>query len=144
MKRILCPVDLSTRNLRALEIATALAADGGGELIFLHVAVPELPKTAGHAIVEVNLQIEKERHALSELRPTRANIPFRHVLVRGEAAATIAKFAAEENADLIVMSTHGRSGLSRLLLGSVAEEVLRHATCPVLTIRANSDLERAN
>jgi universal stress protein A len=141
MKKVLCPVDLSSRNSRAIEVASALARDPGAELIFLHVAVPELPRTAGHAIVEVNQQIEKERTQLLQLRPTHPEISCRHETIRGDAAEVIVKFANENQVDLIVMATHGRSGLSRLLLGSVAEEVLRQAICPVLTIRAKDDLE---
>lgn len=135
-KRILCPVDLTQMCSDCIQIASSLARESGGELIFLYVAVPELPPAAGLAIAEVNQAIEQERAALRNIRPWGAGILHRHELVRGQPAAAIAGYARQHNIDLIVMPTHGRTGLSRFLLGSVAEEVLRHAPCPVLTIRA--------
>jgi nucleotide-binding universal stress UspA family protein len=63
-------------------------------------------------------------------------VTIEHRLLEGSAATVITETASETGADMIVMGTHGRTGLSRLMMGSVAEEVLRRAPCPVLTIRA--------
>jgi nucleotide-binding universal stress UspA family protein len=69
-------------------------------------------------------------------------VKFSHRLERGEASAQILKIAAETKADLIVMGTHGRGGLSRLLIGSVTEDVMRKAPCPVLTVKSPDHTER--
>lgn len=135
-KRILCPVDLTQTCSECVRIASALSRECGAELVFLYVAVPELPASSGAAIPEVNQAIERERQVLSQIQPTAAGVLHRHELVRGQPAPAIVHYAQQNQIDLIVMPTHGRTGFTRLLLGSVAEEVLRHAPCPVLAIRA--------
>ncbi len=72
---------------------------------------------------------------LKALKSPSPTVTIEHRLLEGEAATVIAETAAETAADLVVMGTHGRSGLTRLIMGSVTEEVLRVAPCPVLTIR---------
>ena len=72
---------------------------------------------------------------LAEVKPTDPKVPYQHRLITGEPASAIARLAEDENVDMIVMGTHGRSGLSRLLMGSVAEAVVRRAKCPVLTYK---------
>jgi nucleotide-binding universal stress UspA family protein len=67
--------------------------------------------------------------------PTDPSIPFEHKLMTGDPAAEIVRLAESEGADMIVMATHGRTGLRRLLMGSVAEAVVRRAACPVLTVK---------
>ena len=74
-------------------------------------------------------------HELRDLRTPDENVHVEHRLEEGDAAKRILEVAQEIQAGLIVMGTHGRTGLGRLLLGSVAEHVLRKATCPVLTVR---------
>lgn len=135
-KRILCPIDLAQTCQDCVNVASSLARECGAELVFLYVAVPELPTSSGAAIPEVNQAIKHEREVLQKLHPTLDGIPHRHELVRGQPAAAIVQYSKQNNIDLIVMPTHGRTGISRLILGSVAEEVLRHAPCPVLAIRA--------
>jgi nucleotide-binding universal stress UspA family protein len=71
------------------------------------------------------------------MRPSDPKVRVRYLLVEGNPAAEILSAAREGNCDLIVMGTHGRTGLNRLLMGSVAEEVVRKAPCPVLTVRAD-------
>jgi nucleotide-binding universal stress UspA family protein len=75
------------------------------------------------------------RRMLGNVVPTDHNVPFEHRLLVGEPATAIVEDAEKEGADLIVMGTHGRTGLSRLLMGSVAEAVVRRAKCPVLTVK---------
>lgn len=137
-KRILCPVDLTQTCSECVRVASALARECGAELVFFYVAVPELPASSGAAIPEVNQAIERERQALNQITPTSSGVLHRHELVRGQPAPSIVHYALQNQVDLIVMPTHGRTGFSRLLLGSVAEEVLRHAPCPVLAIRATA------
>jgi universal stress protein A len=135
-KRILCPVDLTQTCQDCVNVASSLARECGAEFIFLYVAVPDLPASSGAAIPEVNKAIEREREVLQKLHPPLSGVLHRHELVRGQPAAAIVQYSNQNNIDLIVMPTHGRTGISRLILGSVAEEVLRHAPCPVLAIRA--------
>lgn len=135
-KRILCPVDLSQPSTQSIAIASSLARENNGELIFLYVTMPELPPSAGLAIAEVDQAIELEREALRKIRPSTAGTIHRHELIRGLPANSIVQYAKLHNIDLIVMPTHGRQGIGRLLLGSVAEQVLRTAPCPVLTIKS--------
>jgi nucleotide-binding universal stress UspA family protein len=140
-KRILCPVDLSQPSTQSIAIASSLARENNGEVIFLYVTMPELPPSAGLAIAEVDQAIELEREALRKIRPSTADTLHRHELTRGLPANSIVQYAKLHNIDLIVMPTHGRQGISRLLLGSVAEQVLRTAPCPVLTIKSANTTE---
>jgi nucleotide-binding universal stress UspA family protein len=73
---------------------------------------------------------------LSEVLPTDPAVGFEHRLLIGSPATGIVHLAEKENVDMIVMPTHGRTGVLRLLMGSVAEEVVRKAKCPVLTVKA--------
>lgn len=137
-KRILCPVDLTQTCQDCINVASALSRECNAELIFLYVAIPELPASSCTAISEVNQAIEREREVLQKLHPPISAVLHRHELVRGQPATAIVQYSNQNNIDLIVMPTHGRTGISRLILGSVAEEVLRHAPCPVLVIRASA------
>jgi nucleotide-binding universal stress UspA family protein len=80
---------------------------------------------------------------LEQIRPADPRLEVRHRLAEGDPAEEILRAAEEEGADLIVMGTHGRGGLSRLLMGSVAEAVMRKALCPVLTVRGPIPAEGA-
>lgn len=136
IKHIVCPVDLSKNSFQAIGVATSLATANGAEIIFLHVAMPDLPIDAAYAMVEADASVRAADEELRKIKPTRDDVKFRHVLIRGEPAQEILRCAEDENADLIVMTTHGRTGFSRLLMGSVAEHVVRKARCPVLTFRS--------
>lgn len=72
---------------------------------------------------------------LEQVKPTDPTVPYVHRLVMGNPADEIVRLAEEENADLIVMATHGRTGIGRVLMGSVAEAVVRRAKCPVFTLK---------
>jgi nucleotide-binding universal stress UspA family protein len=132
---ILHPTDASDGSEAALQVARSLARDLGSKLVLLHVvpleifpselAVPVDPRAFGDAL-------EAVREALDgpDLK-----YPVETRLVRGDAAAEILRMAREVGCDLIVMGTHGRTGLDRLLLGSVAESVLAKADCPVLVLK---------
>jgi nucleotide-binding universal stress UspA family protein len=75
------------------------------------------------------------RGRLAQVRPADSTVKCQHRLLEGDPADEILKVAGVENVDMIVMGTHGATGLTRLLMGSVAENVLRKAPCPVLTVR---------
>jgi universal stress protein A len=135
---ILCPSDFSELCAPAVHLATALARDHGAKLTLLHVI--HLPPVSyaewgivHSPIAPVNAEVME---ALKKLAPADKSITCDFEIVDGFPGEEIVRVAKERNCDLIVMGTHGRTGLSRVLTGSVAEEVLRAAPCPVLTIRA--------
>jgi nucleotide-binding universal stress UspA family protein len=145
--RILVPTDFSPSARAALEYAAFLASRFGASLDVLHVSEPPgyvgpdtlafLPhageRPRGPAPDEVKQAVEGILARLAD-RPGQVEVRVES----GEPGDAILRAAREGGADLVVMGTHGRTGLSRLLLGSVAEAVLRRASCPVLTIRVPS------
>lgn len=142
-KRILVPVDGSAASLSGLDEAIRLAKSGGGRLRVLHVV-------DGIAFVDVHSAFLADRNKFREsgkqlIQEVMARVKKQHVRAEpaivenfsGRAADTVLKDAKKWNADVIVMGTHGRRGLNRLVLGSDAELVLHGALVPVLLIRAN-------
>ncbi len=130
--RILIPTDFSPTADAALAYAAKLSAKtGAAALIALHVVSPVYYLEAADLALLLREAREVAQRALDRLRP----VPSRTLLVNGVPHEAIVETARSVGADLIVMGTHGRSGLQRLVLGSVAENVLRHAPCPVLTLR---------
>jgi nucleotide-binding universal stress UspA family protein len=143
LRHILAPTDFSPPSDHALKYAAALAEKFGAELVLLHV-VQDLgtfypdPAMAAPAIgggldqltaaVHAGFDRAIEEHHLQRLAPRRE-------VREGAAAAEIVRFAAEAKTDLIVMGTHGRTGLAHVVLGSVTEKVIREAPCPVLAVR---------
>jgi universal stress protein A len=135
-KKILFPTDFSIAADAGLPEATTLARERGATLIILHVQEPPAAYAeAGLYYGLPELNSEAVISMLHEVAPSGNDVACEHQLVMGEAATEIVRVARKENVDMIVMGTHGRSGLSRLILGSVAESVMRHAPCPVLTYR---------
>jgi nucleotide-binding universal stress UspA family protein len=137
IQTILFATDFSESSKYALDLAFALARDCRSRLLVLHVATPPAFVTYG----EFEKALEKSsgyRHELEEkLRQCQkpgCNAEF--ALKEGDPAQEIIKLAHDASCDLIVMGTHGRTGLGRLLMGSVAEQVLRGASCPLLTVKA--------
>lgn len=133
---ILYPTDFSSCSEAAVPLARALAREQGARLVLLHV-VPIETVPEGASMVPMDL--EAYHVALEELR-RRLEGPDLKLAVetdvrQGDAQTEILQAADAWRADLIVMGTHGRTGLGRLLVGSVAEAVMRHAQCPVLTIK---------
>ena len=131
IKRILCPIDFSHASGRAFAYAERLAQELSAELVLLHAF--DVPET-------LNL-IGQEHPADPSLReqfdavPVADDVRVVRVLHAGHAGEVICWVAQERGCDLIVMGTHGRSALTHLLLGSVAEYVLHHTRSPVLTMR---------
>jgi nucleotide-binding universal stress UspA family protein len=130
-KVILLPTDYSECSEEALRLAARLAGDYESRLVVLHVR----PAGGGKAIG----WCEGLRAGLHQLRPgVDPAITSEECVTEGDAATSILQAAKETACDLIVMGTHGRSGLGRLALGSVAEQVVRKAPCPVLLAKAST------
>jgi len=140
-KTILVPVDFSEHSRLAFRIAASLARASGGRLLVLHVA-PHTGPLVAYGNVVAQLQTgdyeAKLRHAVVQFRVADETVAVEHHIREGEAAAEILRLAHEARCELIVMGSHGRTGLSRLMMGSVAEQVMRKAHCPVLTAKAPS------
>lgn len=142
IRRILVPTDFSEPASEAKEYAAAIADRWGAELHLLHVVVPPvipfpdsasswtMPSTGLKSRVEeAEQEIRREVSTWSEERRVISTV------VTGFAVEEIVKYAEEHSIDLIVVGTHGLTGISHLLIGSVAEKLVRAATCPVLTVR---------
>lgn len=132
---ILHPTDFSERSQEALQMACGLARDYGARLILLHVAMPPTLVYAGGVLPpESDELLARSREQLLQLIVPDAGINIERRFVEGDPATAILEQAEAGQVDLIVMGTHGRTGLGRLFMGSVAEEVARRAPCPVLTM----------
>jgi nucleotide-binding universal stress UspA family protein len=137
IKTILHPTDYSESSAAAFDVACALARDHRAEMIVCHVSPLLIPAVADGMVFEIPSETEAEMTAkLKTIRPTDPEIRVSYRLTRGDAVRELLTLAAECKVDLIVIGTHGRSGLSRLLMGSVAEAVQRSAACPVVTVRS--------
>jgi nucleotide-binding universal stress UspA family protein len=134
---ILHPTDFSACSREAFRIACSLARDYGGRVIVLHVAAPQVASYAERIFLPPLPEgyLDQARQYLSELRPPDSDIPVAYRLAEGDPATEIVRAVTETRCDLIVMGTHGRTGLGRLLLGSVAEQVHRRTFCPVVTVK---------
>lgn len=143
--RILVPTDFSEPSDAALDYARALAETFGASLHLLHVIEPshETGAFSNEAYIAVEapgayemLVKEAQSKFAHRVLPTdRARYGATTEVMTGTSADTIVEFAADQRIDLIVMGTHGRTGIAHLLMGSVAEHVVRDAPCPVLTVR---------
>jgi nucleotide-binding universal stress UspA family protein len=146
-KHILVPTDLSEGAQEALDYACELARMLGAQVHLLNVigipslGVPELGLAMTATMIDQ--MVVDNQTAIDELAKTRCSAPCGQVLVRtGDARDVINQTAKELGIDLIVMGTHGRRGISRALLGSVAETVVRSAPCAVLTVRLRDQHDR--
>ena len=144
IRSILLPTDFSDCGNYALSYAASLARTFGASIICVHVIEPMVP-TVGYSgmteplpIADITDQLEysaeRELPKLAE-REECAGLEVEEMIVHGEAASEIVRVAKERNVDLIVVSSHGRTGLGRILFGSTAEAVVRHASCPVLVVK---------
>lgn len=133
IKKILYPTDFSSYSNQAYLHAVALAEVHRASLTVLYV----YPGVLEAAEAERDEEQDRRywRSQLEQIRPANPNIPVSHVFLEGDPAGEIARYARDANMDLIVMGTHGRTGLERMLLGSVAEQTLRAAPCSVLVVK---------
>lgn len=135
-RKIIFPTDFSHTGDAALRLATSLAREHQATLLIVHVEEPPAAYGGGEMYYGMPDPVTEDlQKMLSEISPTDAQVPHEHRLITGDPATAIARLAEEENAEMIVMGTHGRTGLLRLLMGSVAEAVVRRAPCPVLTLK---------
>ena len=145
IQRILAPTDFSELSKQGLTSALELAETFGAKLLLLHVVEPPpypvegiVPSHLGATLLD-----DLERQASKDLAQMLSETPGSKVevtrrVVVGIPYRKIVEVAEEEKSDLIVMTTHGRTGLSHLVMGSVTEKIVRTAPCPVLTIRPTS------
>ena len=134
LKKILVPVDFSECSKKALQYAIPFARQFGAELTLLHL-VQRYPMATEVGPVEIE-SVEDVQESLEALRGTVGDAVPAKALVRvGDSYFGIIEAAKELGIDLIILSTHGRKGLERVLLGSTTEKVVRHAGCPVLIVR---------
>jgi nucleotide-binding universal stress UspA family protein len=140
---ILHPTDFSPASGLAFRLASALARDHGARLVVVHVVATPVP-VAAEWVCTLPAEIDWEaiEARLDRLCPEDPAVSREYRLLEGEAAPEILRLARETEADLIVMGTHGRTGLGRLLMGSVAERVVRAALCPVVTVKGTPPEDR--
>lgn len=136
LRLILHPTDFSETADQALALARSLARDHGARLLLVSVPPPITPVTESYIPMdEMNGQLEDTRRRLSDMAAAITDVPVEYQAVYGAPGPAIVSLADKARADMIIMGTHGRSGLTRLVLGSVAEYVMHHAGCPVLTMK---------
>lgn len=143
LKQILIPIDFSDYSDQALRWGVSLAQKYGAQLLLLHV-IPEVleevsaRESAGEQLViDLTAEVEAHLHEIAR-QGLKEGVAVDVRVADGEPADAILRMARQEKVDLIVMGTHGRTGLSHLLLGSTAEAVVRAAACPVFTVRASA------
>jgi universal stress protein A len=144
IRKILYATDYSKASARALDEAVSLAKQNRAELLVLHVIEPTGQYAAGEEFSAPELYIKMEESAEQDAERSmqkllrklqQAKVKAKSLLLKGTASDQIVKTAKNRKADMIVIGTHGRTGLSKLLMGSVAGKVISMATCPVLTVR---------
>lgn len=137
IRTILHPTNFSERSEYALLAAHSLARDHGARLVILYVRAPVVVAVASDPIVPDPIRSPADvRDRLSARHVLDPRVEVEYRVGDGDPASAIIRVASQLKANLIVMGTHGRTGLGRLLMGSVAEAVLRRAPCAVLTLKA--------
>lgn len=142
-KHILCPVDFSDYSDYAMSYAAMLAGKFEAKLTLLHVVAPAMVPLPGDAMTPMMRQVDiadiadtcKERLAKAAGDFAKSGFAINCRVTNGVPFMEILRVAEELGVDLIVMGTHGRSGLAQIMIGSVAERVVRKACCPVLTVK---------
>ncbi len=142
IKKILLPTDLSSASISAFKYAKSLAEKYGATIYVLHVLENIPPVLAIHSLDLTLERLEKnmEENAKKQLeKVVKENLKTKNkvqtFIRKGIVDDEIVKFAEEKKVDLIVMGTHGRTGIELTILGSIAEKVVRKAKCPVLTVK---------
>jgi universal stress protein A len=130
-RRILCPIDFDRISIPALELSVSMAKQNNGRIYLLYI-IPRME--------EVGLRADVEQLATDSLRSVASKwlhgkVPYQIIVRTGAPVSGLLKAEAELSIDLVVMSTHGRTGRKHTLLGSVTEQVVRRSICPVLTTR---------
>jgi nucleotide-binding universal stress UspA family protein len=131
VQKILYPTDFSSYSNQAYFHAIALAESHGASLTILYVYTPGSEGKDGNGPADRRYW----QNQLEQIRPINPRIAVNHVFLEGDPATEIVKYTRDAAIDLVVMGTHGRTGLERLLMGSVAEKVMREALCSVLVVK---------
>lgn len=140
VKTILFPTDFSTASDSALTHACALAQQSEARLLILHVEEPPLAYGGGELYYGLpEPTSDRIVKMLEAIQPSDPRVVVEHRLSMGDPAGEIVRVATQEHVESIVLGTHGRTGFSRLLMGSVAEAVVRRAPCPVLVYRESPE-----
>ena len=132
LKKILAPTDFSDLSVRGVRYACQLAKDVGAEVTILNVVIVDESGINKREMEENKQRLEE--FVVKNVADIGANLRIRKVVDAGQPYGAIVDCAENERIDLIVMSSHGRSGLSRMMIGSVTDKVLRAASCPVLVV----------
>jgi nucleotide-binding universal stress UspA family protein len=143
IRRILHPSDFSRASRMAFTKAVEMAAANRAELLLVHVLAPVVPMVGdGYLSPQIYEEIETSARAQAQKQldalataAKKAGVRAKTLLLGGVAHEQITRVARSKHADLIVIGTHGRTGLAKLFLGSVAGRVVSTASCPVLTVR---------
>jgi nucleotide-binding universal stress UspA family protein len=142
IRRILHPSDFSSASRAAFAKAVELAKGSRAELVIANVLAPVIPAADGYVspkaydeMAEAARRYGKKQLDVLVAKAKKAGVRARGLLLEGIVADRIVRAARAQRADMIVMGTHGRTGLTRFVLGSVADRVVSHARCPVLTVR---------
>ena len=144
IRTILLPTDFSDYATHALSYAASLARQFGASIICLHAIEPVMPAVGYTGLTEplpmVDLSeqlVESASRELPKIAESEecAGLSVEEIIAHGDAATEIVRVATERGVDLIVIASHGRTGLGRILFGSTAESVVRHAKCPVLVVK---------
>lgn len=140
-KKILCPLDFSEFTDEIVNYAVNIAGKYGAELHFLHI-VPNLNYFTPYEsfltpenLIAIEKNIEAEVDKDFEKIIKKVDMPVKKIVKNGAPFVEIIDYVKAESIDLVIMGTHGRSGIEHILIGSVAEKVVRKSPCPVLTIR---------
>ena len=128
VNNILYPTDFSSYSNQAYLHAVGLAETYGAMLSIVYVYAPGSADTASG-------DRRHWRSQLEQIRPANPNIPVRHVFLDGDPAEEIVRYAEDAGVDVVVLGTHGRTGVERIMMGSVAEKVMRDAPCSVLVVK---------
>lgn len=135
LKEILVPVDFTECTEKALSYALPFARQFGATLTLLHVIEPIMTPSSEAVLVDVPSEDDAERELANLRTRLEAGAKCQTLLRKGNAVKEIIDVANERNCDLIILSTHGRTGLDRLISGSTSEKVVRRAGCPILVVR---------
>ena len=144
LKKVLLPTDFSDCSQEALKYAISMSAEFGADLVVLHVINQQLlteglnlPRVGSFQDLETEMAKEAERQmdAFLKENPDLEEIRHQRLIRLGRPFLEIIGYAKDNAVDLIVIGTHGRSGIEHIIFGSTAEKVVRKAPCPVLTVK---------
>ena len=136
IKKIICPVDFSELSRKALQYANEFARLSNGQVFLVGVIENDPSINYSHGLDKERSEEEQKLTALIK-EEDMAGVVADYVIYEGFAEECILDYAKRQEADIIIMGSHGRRGLKRMILGSVAEHVIRRAPCPVLVVKEN-------